>query len=91
MCIRDRTVNALAAADTTLIPVQAQYLSAKGLEQLLDVYKRQGQWPELLCGELLRRDLMQQLLKQSLWNAVEGEQLSGLSIEVVKGLSLIHI
>ena len=28
------TVNALAAADTTLIPVQAQYLSAKGLEQL---------------------------------------------------------
>ena len=29
------TVNALAAADTTLIPVQAQYLSAKGLEQLL--------------------------------------------------------
>ncbi len=29
------TINALAAADTTLIPVQAQYLSAKGLEQLL--------------------------------------------------------
>ena len=29
------TVNALAAADTTLIPVQAQYLSAKGMEQLL--------------------------------------------------------
>jgi len=29
------TVNALAAADTVLIPVQAQYLSAKGLEQLL--------------------------------------------------------
>ena len=28
------TVNALAAADTTLIPVQANYLSAKGLEQL---------------------------------------------------------
>ena len=25
------TVNALAAADTTLIPVQAQYLSEKGL------------------------------------------------------------
>ena len=25
------TINALAAADTTLIPVQAQYLSAKGL------------------------------------------------------------
>ena len=29
------TINALAVADTTLIPVQAQYLSAKGLEQLL--------------------------------------------------------
>ena len=29
------TVNSLAAADTTLIPVQANYLSAKGLEQLL--------------------------------------------------------
>ena len=29
------TINALAAADTTLIPVQAQYVSAKGLEQLL--------------------------------------------------------
>ena len=29
------TINALAAADTTLIPVQAQYLSAKGLEQPL--------------------------------------------------------
>ena len=29
------TINALAAADTALIPVQAQYLSAKSLEQLL--------------------------------------------------------
>lgn len=29
------TINALVAADTTLIPMQAQYLSAKGLEQLL--------------------------------------------------------
>ena len=29
------TVNALAAADQALIPVQANYLSAKGLEQLL--------------------------------------------------------
>ena len=28
------TVNTLAAADSVLIPVQAQYLSAKGLEQL---------------------------------------------------------
>lgn len=29
------TVNALATADSVIIPVQAQYLSAKGLEQLL--------------------------------------------------------
>ena len=29
------TINALAAADEVLIPVQAQYLPAKGLEQLL--------------------------------------------------------
>ena len=29
------TVNALAAADNLIIPVQAQYLSAKGLEQLI--------------------------------------------------------
>ena len=34
------TVNALAAADTTLIPVQAQYLSAKGLEQLLQTVQK---------------------------------------------------
>ena len=33
MCIRDR-------ADTTLIPVQAQYLSAKGLEQLLQTVQK---------------------------------------------------
>ena len=42
------TVNALAAANRVIIPVQAEYLPAKGLEQLLsvsythlDVYKRQ--------------------------------------------------
>ena len=33
-------MNALAAADTTLIPVQAQYLSAKGLEQLLQTVQK---------------------------------------------------
>ena len=33
------TINALAATDTALIPVQAQYLSAKGLEQLLQTMK----------------------------------------------------
>ena len=31
---------ACSAADTTLIPVQAQYLSAKGLEQLLQTIQR---------------------------------------------------
>ena len=34
------TVNALAAADSVLIPVQAQYLSAKGLEQLLQTVNK---------------------------------------------------
>ncbi len=34
------TVNALAAADQVLIPVQAQYLPAKGLEQLLQTVNK---------------------------------------------------
>lgn len=34
------TMNALAAADTALIPVQANYLSAKGLEQLLQTISK---------------------------------------------------
>lgn len=34
------TINALAAADSVLIPVQAQYLSAKGMEQLLQTINR---------------------------------------------------
>lgn len=34
------TVNALAAADNVLIPMQAQYLSAKGLEQLLQTVNK---------------------------------------------------
>ena len=34
------TINALAAADASLIPVQAQYLSAKGLEQLLQTVQK---------------------------------------------------
>ena len=34
------TVNALAAADNVIIPVQAQYLSAKGLEQLLQTVQK---------------------------------------------------
>ena len=34
------TINALAAADSVLIPVQAQFLSAKGLEQLLQTVSK---------------------------------------------------
>lgn len=34
------TINSLAAADSVLIPVQAQYLPAKGLEQLLQTSAR---------------------------------------------------
>lgn len=34
------TVNTLAAADSILVPVQAQYLSAKGLEQLLQTINK---------------------------------------------------
>ncbi|MCM1192871.1 MAG: ParA family protein [Acetatifactor muris] len=34
------TINALAAADTVLIPLQAQYLSIKGLEQLIATIMR---------------------------------------------------
>lgn len=34
------TVNALAASDRVLIPMQAQYLSAKGLEQLLQTVSK---------------------------------------------------
>ena len=34
------TVNALAASDALIVPVQAQYLSAKGLEQLLQTVSK---------------------------------------------------
>lgn len=49
------TVNALAAADQVLVPVQANYLSAKGLEQLLytvNKVKRQIN-PKLQIGGIL--------------------------------------
>ena len=35
-----RQVNALAAADNVIIPVQAAYLPAKGLEQLLQTINK---------------------------------------------------
>ena len=34
------TVNALAAANSIIIPVQAEYLPAKGLEQLLQTVNK---------------------------------------------------
>ena len=37
---KHNVLNALAAADSALIPVQAQYLSAKGLEQLLQTVQK---------------------------------------------------
>ena len=49
------TVNALAASDQLIVPVQAQYLSAKGLEQLLQTVnkvKRQIN-PKLRIGGVL--------------------------------------
>ena len=46
------TVNALAAADQAIIPVQASYLSAKGLEQLLStISKIRRQINPRLCVE----------------------------------------
>ena len=52
------TVNALAAADAALVPVQANYLSAKGLEQLLQTInkvKRQINPKLRIEGSLLTR------------------------------------
>ena len=34
------TINALAASDSVIIPVQAEYLPAKGLEQLLQTIRK---------------------------------------------------
>ena len=49
------TINALAAADAALIPVQAQYLSAKGLEQLLQTVQKVRRQinPKLKIGGIL--------------------------------------
>lgn len=49
------TLNALAAADTVVIPVQAQYLPAKGMTQLLQTIARIKRYinPELLIDGIL--------------------------------------
>ena len=57
------TINALAAADTVLIPLQAQYLSLKGLEHVMTVASvsssLSGSWIPMLaerlpCGSISR-------------------------------------
>ena len=43
------TINALAAADSVLIPVQAQYLPAKGMEQLLQTIGKKSGRKTICC------------------------------------------
>ena len=38
------TLNALTAADSVIIPVQAQYLPAKGMTQRMQTIERSGQY-----------------------------------------------
>ena len=64
------TVNALAAADTTLIPVQAQYLSAKGLEQLLQTVQK------------VRRQINPKLKIEGILHHAEGVDLIPANIEL---------
>ena len=64
------TVNALAAADTTLIPVQAQYLSAKGLEQLLQTVQK------------VRRQINPKLKIEGILHHAEGVDLISANIEL---------
>lgn len=51
------TINALTAADSVIIPVQAHYLPAKGLEQLLKTVMRVKRQlnPKLEIGGILRQ------------------------------------
>lgn len=75
------TVNALAAADNVLIPVQAAYLPAKGLEQLLEtVNKVKRQINPKLRIEGILLTILQQItdwLKEMLISAIMGN-LSGM-------------
>ena len=74
------TINALAAADAALIPVQAQYLSAKGLEQLLQTVQKVRRQinPKLkIEGILLTMTAVSYThldvyKRQSLWGAAAG-------------------
>ena len=50
------TINALAAAGAALIPVQAQYLSAKGLEQLLQTVQKVRRQGKQSIRTLLRQN-----------------------------------
>ena len=68
------TVNALAAADTTLIPVQAQYLSAKGLEQLLQTVQKVRRQinPKLKIEGML-------IVQDAVWGRVTANRSAGKS------------
>ena len=65
-------INALAAADTTLIPVQAQYLSAKGLEQLLQTIQKVRRQinPKLKIEGILMT------IKEKLWYSIPKKNVS---------------
>ena len=64
------TINALAAADAALIPVQAQYLSAKGLEQLLQTVQK------------VRRQINPKLKIEGILHHAEGVDLIPANIEL---------
>ena len=65
------TVNALAAADTTLIPVQAQYLSAKGLEQLLQTVQK--------VRRQINPKLKMLIVQDAVWGRVTANRSAGKS------------
>ncbi len=74
------TVNALAAADSILIPVQAEYYALEGLSQLLEVVQlvKSGLNPDLeLLGVLLtmfdRRNTLAEQVKSEVENHFKGK------------------
>lgn len=76
------TINALVAADSVLIPVQAHFLSAKGLEQLIKTIRKikkqlnpsltiEGILMTMVNGRTVFSREIVQLLKDSYGNAVD--------------------
>lgn len=73
------TINALAAAENALIPVQAQYLSAKGLEQLLGTINK------------VRRQINPKLrIEGILLTMVDGFEFDDASLEDEFGLCMVY-